>query len=116
LNSSAVRAVPNCADCCALKTDVSLLWIVDADIDGSKTVTFGPKSGVPGGGGGVVPPPPPSENDCAAEPLQVYCCNCTLSAVDAFGTSRHFPLLRLTKWSRPLPSSTGSHCWLLPPP
>lgn len=68
--------------------------MLDADIDGSNTVTLGPKSGVPGGF--VVPPP--RVKDCAAVPLQVYCASCTLSAVEALGTSRHFPLLRLTKW------------------
>src|SRR2546421_546359 len=90
-------------------------WMVEADIDGSKTVTFGPKSGVPAGGGGVVPPEP-RVNDWAAVPLQVYCCNWTLSAVEALGTSRHLPLLRFTKWYAPEASATGCHCWLAPPP
>ncbi len=57
-----------------------------------------------------------SVNDCAAVPLHVYCCNCTLSAVDALGTSRHRPLKRLTKWNVPVDSPTGSHCWFVPPP
>ncbi len=97
--------MPNWLVCCELKTEVSRLWMVEADIDGSKTKTFGPKSGAPpvGGGdtGGVVggvPPTGTSEKDCAAVPLQVYCCSCALSAVLADGTSRHLPLLRLTKW------------------
>ncbi len=104
-------------------------WMVDADIDGSKTDTFGPRSGlVPwvgvtvgvgvavGVGVGVEPPTGTRLNACAAVPLQVYCCSWVLSAVPAAGTSRHLPLLRLTKWYAPLASWTGCHCWLLPPP
>ncbi len=81
---------------------VSWFWMVAEDIDGSKTNTLGPKLGWPGGGGapvvvvvGPVPPTGTRLNDWAVVPLQVNCCNCTLSAVDAPGVSRHRLLLRL---------------------
>ena len=35
-------------------------------------------------------------NDCAAPPLQSYCCNGMKTADDASGTSRHLELLRAT--------------------
>jgi hypothetical protein len=44
---------------------------------------------------GPVPPTGTRLKDWAPVPLHVNCCNCTLSAVDAPGTSRHLPLLRL---------------------
>jgi hypothetical protein len=50
--------------------------MVAADIDGSKIFTFGPRSGLLGLLGGVVVPPTGFRvNDCAAVPLQVYCCS-----------------------------------------
>lgn len=90
-----MRAVPNWLVSCCENAELRLLWIVAAGVDGSKTVTFGPRSGVPGGG---VASTGLTKNDWAAVPLHVYCWSCTLSAVDALGTSRHLPLLRLTKW------------------
>lgn len=72
----------------------SRVWMVEADIDGSNTTTFGPRS-TPLDGGWVTAA---TWNRWAADPLQVYWTNCTLSAVDALGTSRHLPLFRLTKW------------------
>jgi hypothetical protein len=93
LNNSAYRWLPNWLLSCWLNTLSTVFWIEAADIDGSKTWTFGPRSGVPGGGVGA-----PKLNDCAADPLQVYCWSWTESAVEAAGTSRHLPLKRLTKW------------------
>jgi hypothetical protein len=100
LNSSAKRLPPNWLVCCWLNTEFSLLWIVDAGVEGSKTLTLGPRSGVPAGGGSVggVVPPDPRVNDWAAVPLQAYCWTRAPLAVDAAATSRHLPLLRLTKW------------------
>ncbi|CAM5740065.1 hypothetical protein SMICM304S_11830 [Streptomyces microflavus] len=86
--------------------------MVALGVDGSKTETLGPRSGVPGGFGTSVAP---TRKDCAADPLQVYCWTRALSAVEAAGMSRHLPLLRFTKWKAPPGSSTGSHCWLAPP-
>ncbi len=67
--------------------------MAEDDIDGSKTTTFGPRSGslvdwVTG----------TTWKRWAAVPLHVYCTNCTLSASEAPGSSRHLPLPRLTKW------------------
>ena len=88
--------MPNWFVSCWLKTALSLLWMVAAGIDGSKTVTLGPRSGVPAGGGRSRPAS--SRKDWAAVPLQVYWPSWTPSAVEAPGTSRHLPLWRLTKW------------------
>ncbi len=61
-------------------------------IDGSKTTTFGPRSTSPGAVLTGV-----TWKRWAAELLQVYWTSWVLSAVEAAGTSRHLPLLRLTK-------------------
>jgi hypothetical protein len=128
LNISAYRWVPNWLVSCWLNTEFSLLWMDDADIDGSKISTFGPRSGLPLDGGvevgvavgltdgvGDEPPTGTRANDCALVPLQAYCCNCTLSEVDPAGTSRHLPVFRLSMWYEPSASWTGCHCWLFPP-
>src|SRR5512142_764429 len=118
----AYRFEPNWLRSCCEKIVLSRLWMAALPIAGSTTKTFGPKSGVwPGGvvgcgslGEGSEPSLVASRNDCAAVPLQVYCCSWTLSAVAAAGTSRHLPLCRLTKWYVPPDSATACHCWLFP--
>src|SRR5947199_39358 len=68
------------------------LWMVALDMDGSKTTTFGPKSGVPGGGGGGVVPTGVVVDDCAPVPWQANCCTTGPFAVPADRASTHFPL------------------------
>lgn len=70
----------------------SRLWTVAEGIDGSSTTTFGPRSTSPGEVLTGV-----TWKRWAAVPLQVYWASWTLSAAEAAGTSRHLPLLRLTK-------------------
>src|ERR1044072_7966050 len=90
LNSRAKRLPPNWLVCCWPKTELSLAWV---GVEGSKRLTFGPRSGLFPVGGGL-----PRLKDWAVVPLHVYCWSCTLSPIEAPGTSRHLPLCRLTKW------------------
>ena len=91
MNSSACRCVPNWLVSCCWKIEFSLLWMAEADIDGSNTATFGPRSGA-----AVDWSTGTTWNRWAALPLHVYCTNRTLSASEAPGSSRHLPLCRLT--------------------
>src|SRR6266498_2712203 len=75
--------------------------MVDADIDGSKIDTFGPRSGlpVPGGTvGGVVGAVPPGSVHCwLAPPVQLQICSWLPLAELQFVASRHFPEPVLTR-------------------
>jgi hypothetical protein len=60
LKSTAYRLAPNWLVSCWLKMVFSRLWIVEVDVDGSKTYVFGPRFGLNGSvgsTGSVVPPP-----------------------------------------------------------
>ncbi|WP_449224184.1 hypothetical protein [Amycolatopsis speibonae] len=91
LNSSAFRFEPNWLVSCCENTLLTWDWIADCDMPGSKTSTFGPRSG------SAVPVTGVSWKDWAPDPLQEYCCSWVLSCVERPGRSRHLPLLRLTK-------------------
>nr|BFE72215.1 hypothetical protein GCM10020092_055160 [Actinoplanes digitatis] len=114
LNSRAYRALPNWLATCWLKTVLSRLWMADCDIDGSKIVTFGPRSGLPLPGGtvvGGVVGPPETVHFWLAPPPHVQSWSFAPSARLLSLMSRHLFALTLTR-SRP---AVYVHCWLVSP-
>jgi hypothetical protein len=100
---------------CWLNTWLSRFWMVDDDIDGSNTDTFGPRSGLVTGGplggvvGGVVGGLPPAcVHRWFAVPAHAQICRAAPLAVLLSRTSRHLPLARLTS----APVAFSVHFWV----
>jgi hypothetical protein len=97
-----------------LKTVFSRFWMVDADMDGSKMLTFGPRSGLLGFGGtvvGGVVGVPECVHFWLAPPPHVQSCSFAPSARLLSLMSRHLPALTLIRSFAAL----RVHCWLVSP-